>query len=159
MSGGEQRRVTLARVLALKPKLVVADEPTSGLDPERRELVLEALIKNLPENAACILVTHDMSEARDFCHRIYAMLAGRVIEKIDLRERQPLHPYAKILFDPWSSALPSGILAEKGCPFAADCSLITDAIRSKCTQTNPSLSTLSSSHSVACHAAEHNRSL
>ena len=37
------------RVLALKPKLVVADEPTSGLDPERRELVLEALIKNLPK--------------------------------------------------------------------------------------------------------------
>ena len=85
MSGGEQRRVTLARVLALKPKLVVADEPTSGLDPERRELVLEALIKNLPKDSACILVTHDMSEARDFCHRIYAMLAGRVIEKNRLK--------------------------------------------------------------------------
>ena len=39
------------------------------------------------------------SEARAFCHRIYAMLAG-IIEKIDLRERQPLHPYAKI-FDPY----------------------------------------------------------
>ena len=154
MSGGEQRRVTLARVLALKPKLVVADEPTSGLDPERRELVLEALIKNLPENAACILVTHDMSEARDFCNRIYAMLAGRVIEKIDLRERQLRHPYAKILFDPWSSALPSGILAEKGCPFVSDCSLLTDSIRTQCTQINPKLSSLSPSHSVACHAVE-----
>ena len=153
MSGGEQRRVTLARVLALKSKLVVADEPTSGLDPDRRELVLEALINNLPENAACILVTHDMSEARDFCHRIYAMLAGRVIEKIDLRERQPLHPYAKILFDPWSSRLPSGILAEKGCPFVGDCSLVTESLRPTCTQINPKLSTLSQSHSVACHAA------
>ena len=48
MSGGEQRRVTLARVLALEPKLVVADEPTSGLDPERRDSVLEELIGICP---------------------------------------------------------------------------------------------------------------
>ena len=46
MSGGEQRRVTLARVLALNPKLIVADEPTSGLDPDRRDSVLEALFGN-----------------------------------------------------------------------------------------------------------------
>jgi ABC-type polar amino acid transport system ATPase subunit len=61
MSGGEQRRVTLARVLALNPKLIVADEPTSGLDPDRRDSVLEALFGNLPDGAGCILVTHDMS--------------------------------------------------------------------------------------------------
>ena len=55
MSGGEQRRVTLARVLALDPKLIVADEPTSGLDPDRRDSVLEALFGNLPKDAGCIL--------------------------------------------------------------------------------------------------------
>ena len=99
-----------------------------------------------------------MSEARDFCHRIYAMLAGRVIEKIDLRERQLRHPYAKILFDPWSSPLPSGILTEKGCPFVGDCSFVTEALRHQCTKTNPILSNLSPSHSVACHAIEADQS-
>ena len=104
MSGGEQRRVTLARVLALDPLLVVADEPTSGLDPERRDSVLEALIGNLPKDAACVLVTHDMSEAKEWCHRIFVMLEGKVIEEIDMTQENPhpKHPYAVALFDPWS---------------------------------------------------------
>ena len=104
MSGGEQRRVTLARVLALDPSLVVADEPTSGLDPERRDSVLEALFGNLPKTAACVLVTHDMSEAKEWCHRIYVMLEGKVVEELDMTqdELKPTHPYAQVLFDPWS---------------------------------------------------------
>ena len=101
MSGGEQRRVTLARVLCLNPLLVVADEPTSGLDPERRDSVLEDLIGNLPKTAACILVTHDMSEAKEWCDRIYVMLEGEVVEIIQKGD-EPKHPYAKVLFDPWS---------------------------------------------------------
>lgn len=104
MSGGEQRRVTLARVLALEPQLVVADEPTSGLDPERRESVLKSLIGNLPEKSACVLVTHDMSEAKEWCDRIYVMLGGKVVEEIDMSaDPNPKHPYSKVLFDPWSA--------------------------------------------------------
>lgn len=106
MSGGEQRRVTLARVLALDPKLVVADEPTSGLDPDRRESVLEALIGNLPKHAGCIIVTHDMSEAKQWCDRILVMLHGRVIEELDARKDEPQHPYSKVLFDPWAGPVP-----------------------------------------------------
>ena len=102
MSGGEQRRVTLARVLSLDPVLVVADEPTSGLDPERRDSVLEALIGNLPKNAVCVLVTHDMSEAKEWCDKIYVMLEGEVIEIMDKSDQEPKHPYSKALFDPWS---------------------------------------------------------
>lgn len=101
MSGGEQRRVTLARVFALQPRLVVADEPTSGLDPDRQDSVLEDLITNLPEGAACILVTHDMAQARSWCHRALVMLEGRVIEELALPDGQPTHPYARMLFDPW----------------------------------------------------------
>ena len=101
MSGGEQRRVTLARVFALQPRLVVADEPTSGLDPDRQESVLEDLIHNLPANAGCILVTHEMTQARKWCHRGLVMLEGRVIEEIQFPDGQPQHPYAKMLFDPW----------------------------------------------------------
>ncbi|MCB9679518.1 MAG: ABC transporter ATP-binding protein [Alphaproteobacteria bacterium] len=101
MSGGEQRRVTLARVFALRPSLVVADEPTSGLDPDRQESVLEDLIENLPDGAGCILVTHDMPQARKWCNRAMVMLEGRVIEELQLPEGEPSHPYAKMLFDPW----------------------------------------------------------
>lgn len=101
MSGGEQRRVTLARVFSLKPSLVVADEPTSGLDPDRQDSVLEDLIKNLPEGAACILVTHDMAQARAWCHRALVMLEGQVIEELQFPDGQPTHPYARMLFDPW----------------------------------------------------------
>jgi peptide/nickel transport system ATP-binding protein len=101
MSGGEQRRVTLARVFALKPRIVVADEPTSGLDPDRQDSVLEDLIQNLPPESGCILVTHEMSQARRWCHRGLVMLEGRVIEEIRFPDGQPQHPYARMLVDPW----------------------------------------------------------
>jgi len=109
MSGGEQRRVTLARVLALQPKLVVADEPTSGLDPARRDSVLETLIGNLPKDSGCILVTHDMTEARRWCQRTLVMLGGQVIEEVDLAVDEPKHAYSKILFDPWVGDLQSNM--------------------------------------------------
>jgi len=157
MSGGEQRRVTLARVLALEPRLVVADEPTSGLDPDRRESVLEALVGNLPPGAACILVTHDMSEARQWCHRVLAMLAGRVIEEIDLRNDTPRHPYARVLFDPWSAPVPRGPLAEVGCPFRPDCPLPDASSNPRCSVDAPPLTpigddSINDDHRVACHA-------
>jgi ABC-type glutathione transport system ATPase component len=101
MSGGELRRVTLARVFALQPRLIVADEPTSGLDPDRQESVLEDLIRNLPAGSACILVTHDMPQARKWCTRALVMLEGRVIEELPLPHGEPRHPYARMLFDPW----------------------------------------------------------
>lgn len=103
LSGGEQRRVTLARVLALSPRLVVADEPTSGLDPDRRAAVLEDLVGNLPQGAGCILVTHDLDAAVDYCHRAVVMLEGRVIEVVDLRHEEARHPYTRSLLDPWQT--------------------------------------------------------
>lgn len=127
LSGGEQRRVTLARVLALEPRLVVADEPTSGLDPDRRESVLKDLIGNLPAGAGCILVTHDLDAAVHYCHRAVVMLEGRIIEQLDLRTDPPRHPYTRSLLDPWqagndagldarNSAGPSPVPAPKGGP-------------------------------------------
>lgn len=103
MSGGEQRRVTLARVFALEPRLVVADEPTSGLDPDRQAQVLQDLIGNLPAGAACVLVTHDMAQARKWCNRALVMLEGRIIEELKFPDGEPSHPYARMLFDPWGN--------------------------------------------------------
>lgn len=104
LSGGEQRRVTLARVLSLEPRLVVADEPTSGLDPDRRASVLDDLVGNLGPEAGCILVTHDLDAARYYCHRAVVMLEGRVVEDVDLRRSEAQHPYTRSLLDPWADA-------------------------------------------------------
>jgi len=126
MSGGEQRRVTLARVLALKPRLVVADEPTSGLEPDRRESVLEDLVGNLPQGSGCILVTHDMAAARRWAHRVLVMLEGEVIEEVDLRVDQPEHPYARMLFDPWAYPMQEGELWSSGSAIESDESPVTE---------------------------------
>ena len=154
LSGGEQRRVTLARVLALEPRLIVADEPTSGLEPDRRQAVLRDLFGNLPEASGCILVTHDMSAARAWAHRALVMLAGRVIEEIDLRAHEPVHPYARLLFDPWSQPAPGGELAPSGCPFQYDCPLVDGALAERCAAAPPPLSRLNDRHAVACYGAE-----
>ena len=152
LSGGEQRRVTLARVLALEPRLVVADEPTSGLDPERRRAVLGALLGNLAPGAACILVTHDMDVARSACHRALTMLAGRIIEEVDLRRGNPVHPYGELLFAPWDHPLPKAPLGGDGCPFVLSCPLAEPSLA--CRSLVPTLRAVDpgSAHRVACHA-------
>jgi peptide/nickel transport system ATP-binding protein len=152
MSGGEQRRVTLARVLALEPRLIVADEPTSGLEPDRRAAVLQDLVGNLPEKAGCILVTHDMGAARQWANRAYVMLEGKVIEELDLREADPVHPYSQVLFDPWSFPVPTGDIAKVGCPFVPDCGLAVEPLRRLCETKRPGLGVVGAGeHRVACH--------
>lgn len=106
LSGGEQRRVTLARVLALSPRLIVADEPTSGLDPDRRGQVLQELVGALPEGAGCLLVTHDLDAALPYSHRVVVLRHGVVVESCDLRQSAPSHPYTRALLDPWREPAP-----------------------------------------------------
>ncbi len=155
MSGGEQRRITLARVLSLTPKLVVADEPTSGLEPDRREAVLRDLIGNLPKDAGCVLVTHDMGVARKWADRCLVMLDGRVIEELDLRQSEPAHPYSQLLFNPWDHPVPEGVLSESGCPFQGDCTRFEANPSAPCASVLPKLTSITQkSHRVACHLPE-----
>jgi ABC-type dipeptide/oligopeptide/nickel transport system ATPase component len=62
---------------------------------------LQDLIANLPPTSGCVLVTHDMPQARKWCGRALVMLEGRVIEELLLPDGEPTHPYARMLFDPW----------------------------------------------------------
>lgn len=103
LSGGEQRRVTLARVLALRPRLVVADEPTSGLDPDRRAQVLGDLLGNLEADASCVLVTHDLDAVEEVAHRVIVLHEGRVIETWTPRAGRPAHALTRALLDPWQT--------------------------------------------------------
>lgn len=105
LSGGEQRRVTLARVLALAPRLVVADEPTAGLDPARRAEALADLRAVLDPTAGLLLVTHDLDAVASACHRAVVLLDGAVVEVVDLRSAAPAHPYTRALLDPWGANL------------------------------------------------------
>ncbi|MCD6653685.1 MAG: ABC transporter ATP-binding protein [Sulfurovum sp.] len=73
LSGGEQQRVSIARVLSKKPRIIFADEPTGNLDKETAGLVMDVLLDYIKEaKAGLLLVTHDMQMAIR-CDRIYAL--------------------------------------------------------------------------------------
>ena len=81
LSGGEQRRVTLARVLALRPRLVVADEPTSALDPARRGALGDTLRALAAQGRGLLVSTHDVEFARAHCDRVLVLAEGVLVEE------------------------------------------------------------------------------
>ena len=81
LSGGQQQRVAIARALALNPKIMLFDEPTSALDPELTNEVLK-IIKSLADtDMTMIIVTHEMSFAKDVSDRIVFMDDGVIAEE------------------------------------------------------------------------------
>jgi len=80
LSGGQQQRVAIARALAMRPKLMLFDEPTSALDPELVEEVLGAMRALAEDGMTMIVVTHEISFARDVGHRVVFMDGGVVVE-------------------------------------------------------------------------------
>ena len=78
LSGGQQQRVAIARALALKPKLVLFDEPTSALDPELRHEVLRVMRVLAEEGMTMVVVTHEMSFARQVGSRLIFMEGGKI---------------------------------------------------------------------------------
>ena len=80
LSGGEQQRVSIARVLSKKPRIIFADEPTGNLDKETAELVMNVLLAYIKENdAGLVLVTHDDTLASR-CDTIYKVEDNRLKE-------------------------------------------------------------------------------
>jgi polar amino acid transport system ATP-binding protein len=81
LSGGQQQRVAIARALAMEPRIMLFDEVTSALDPELVGEVLE-VIRDLAENSTMtmLLVTHEISFARDVSDEVIFMEHGRVVE-------------------------------------------------------------------------------
>ena len=86
LSGGQQQRVAIARALALHPDILCFDEPTSALDPELTGEVLRVLRELAANNTTMIIVTHEMSFARDVADRILFMDGGVVVEQGPARE-------------------------------------------------------------------------
>jgi len=81
LSGGQKQRVAIARALMLKPEILLFDEPTSALDPETIEEVLLVMKQLAEDDMTMIVVTHEMSFARDVATKVIFMDGGHIVEE------------------------------------------------------------------------------
>jgi phospholipid/cholesterol/gamma-HCH transport system ATP-binding protein len=80
LSGGQRKRVALARAIALNPEVILYDEPTTGLDPIRSDVINELILKLQRElNVTSVVVTHDMTSAYKVADRIVMLHKGKII--------------------------------------------------------------------------------
>ena len=81
LSGGQQQRVSIARALAMNPKILFFDEPTSALDPELTGEILKVIRELAAEHMTMVIVTHEMQFARDVADYIIFMEGGVIVEE------------------------------------------------------------------------------
>ena len=81
LSGGQQQRVSIARALAMKPKMLFFDEPTSALDPELTGEILKVIRALAAEHMTMVIVTHEMAFARDVSDHVIFMDGGVIVEQ------------------------------------------------------------------------------
>ena len=86
LSGGQQQRVAIARALALRPDILCFDEPTSALDPELTGEVLRVIRELAEQRTTMIIVTHEMTFARDVADQVIFMDGGVIVEQGDARQ-------------------------------------------------------------------------
>lgn len=163
ISGGQQRRVGLARILTLKPKLVILDEPTSGLDVSVQATVLNLFLDLKHQfGLTYVFISHDLAVVRMLCDRVAVMYLGRIVESGPIEQifSSPRHPYTqsllaaipeiggrKVTDDFWlegeppdPTSLPSGCRFRTRCPRAIE----------RCAQEDPGLIDRGGGHADAC---------
>ena len=86
LSGGQQQRVSIARALAMNPKILFFDEPTSALDPELTGEILRVIRSLAERKMTMVIVTHEMAFARDVSDYVVFMNGGVIVEQGDPRE-------------------------------------------------------------------------
>lgn len=103
LSGGEKRRVSVARAIVVPPKILIADEPVSALDVSIRAQIID-LFQRLREELklTMLFISHDLGVLNDVCSRLLVMYNGRIVEDTSiehLRKRSLDHPYSKRLVE------------------------------------------------------------
>ena len=85
LSGGQKRRVAIAGILAMKPKVLVFDEPTAGLDPAGAKKMMELFASLHKEGTTVIMVTHDMEQVFRYCEEVIVMENGKPKIQTDIK--------------------------------------------------------------------------
>ena len=161
-SGGELQRVSIARALITRPKLIIADEPVAAIDASMKMNIVN-LFKDLKDqyNVSFIYITHDLSTAYYVSDYIATLYRGGLIEYGPAKELmdEPAHPYTELLMnavprvgDKWKENLVMPDMEGKEfsltcCKFAPRCPYATD----QCRQTMPDTTDLGNERSVRCY--------
>ncbi|MDD3650578.1 ABC transporter ATP-binding protein [Immundisolibacter sp.] len=164
-SGGQRQRISIARALAVEPRLLLLDEPTSALDLSIQAAVLDLLRELQAEmGLAYVLITHNLGVVEYLADQVAVMYLGRIVEHGPAEQvlKHPRHPYTRALLaavprvaldatpapiaagDPPSPAAPPS-----GCHYHPRCAL-ADA---RCRSVYPASVQLDHGHAVACHHA------
>jgi oligopeptide/dipeptide ABC transporter ATP-binding protein len=166
LSGGQARRIAVARALALKPKLVVADEPTAGLDVSVQGDLLN-LLTGLQRDfgLSYLIITHNLAVARHVTDRLAIIYLGRLVEigPTAAIYRRPAHPYTRALLaaqpsgdptrrsaPPLPGDVPSLWSRPTGCEFHTRCPMAQDI----CRRVAPPSVEIGPGHRAECHFAE-----
>ena len=108
LSGGQRQRVSVARALAVEPRILIADEPTSSIDQSAQAQLLVLLGRLQTERGlGILLITHDLRLVRSFADRMYVMRRGELVESGPTERifSRPEHPYTQDLIE----AVPGGM--------------------------------------------------
>jgi lipooligosaccharide transport system ATP-binding protein len=97
LSGGMQRRLTIARGLINRPDLLLLDEPTTGLDPQARHLLWDRLYRLKQQGVTLIITTHYMDEAEQLCDRLVIMDKGKIVAEGSPRQLIEQHSSREVL--------------------------------------------------------------
>ncbi len=162
-SGGMRQRAMIAMALACKPKLLIADEPTTALDVTIQAQILNLLRELVAEeDAALILITHDLGVVAGMCERVHVMYAGMFMETATASQlfAKPRHPYTlgllqsiprldatrKTRLQPIEGAPRDMLRPPAACPFQPRCRYEVEAS----SQEVPPLEETERGHKVAC---------